>query len=151
MVIDPREVINGCDVFDREHEVLVLLINAIYKLVKEGRREEAKKLLEEGLYEYTERHLKHEEEVMERFGYPHLESHKRAHQTFRKIVYENFKNLEDEKSFVENASFAIGWILSHIRKSDKRYAQYFKEKNLKACEESPVKLGIEEKLKEILK
>jgi hemerythrin len=154
MLFDAREVINGCKVFDTEHMLLVNLLNAVYKLLKEGKREKAKELFKKGVIEYTEKHLRHEEEVMERFGYPDLERHKKTHETFRKVIAEDIKNLEDPKVFASEAALAMGWVVSHIKKTDRKYVDYFKQKGVweDACKalEKAVKLEIEEKLKEIL-
>jgi len=154
MLIDPKEVLNGCPVFDAEHVMLVNLLNAVYKLLKEGKKDEAKKLFQEGVVRYTEKHLKHEEEVMEKFGYPDLEKHKKTHHIFRKVIEEDIKNLDDPKVFASEAALAMSWVISHVKKTDKKYVDYFKEKGCweEACKllEKPVELGLEEKLKEIL-
>jgi hemerythrin len=103
---------------------------------------------------YTEKHLKHEEEVMEKFGYPDLEKHKKTHEVFRKVIAEDIKNLDDPKVFASEAALAMSWVISHVKKTDKKYVDYFKEKGCweEACKllEKPVELGLEEKLKEIL-
>jgi len=154
MIFKGEEVINGCEVFDAEHLMLVNLINAIHKLLKEGKKEEAKRIFKEGLVKYTEKHLAHEEEVMEKFGYPDLDKHKKAHEIFKKVITEDMGKLEDAKVFASEAALAMGWVFGHIKKNDRKYVEFFKEKGCweEACKEleKPVELGIEEELREIL-
>jgi len=154
MLLKAEEIINGCGVFDAEHVMLINLINAIHKLLKEGRKEDAKRIFKEGLVAYTEKHLSHEEEVMEKYGYPELEKHKKAHEIFKKVISEDMNKLDDAKAFAAEAALAMGWVFGHIRKSDRKYVEWFKEKGCwsEACEEleKPVRLGIEGELREIL-
>jgi hemerythrin len=154
MLINPNEIKIGCSVFDAEHVALVNMINAIHKLLKEGNRQKAKEIFQKGLVEYTEKHLAHEEKVMEKFGYPDLEMHKKSHEMFKRVIAEGIKNLDDPKAFASEAAMAMGWIFSHVQKTDKKYVDYFKEKGCweEACEmlEQPVELEIEEELRQIL-
>jgi len=154
MLINPKDIVNGCKVFDAEHATLVNLINAIHLLLKEGKRASATELFKDGLVKYTEKHLAHEEAVMEKFGYPELPQHKRVHDIFKKIIAEDLAKLEDAKLFAAEAALAMGWVFGHIKKVDKKYVDFFRQKGCleEACEEleQPIELGIEEKLKEIL-
>jgi len=155
IIIDPKEVINGCEVFDKEHLMLVNLLNAVYKLLKEGRKKEAKELFKEGVVKYTDKHLRHEGEVMQKFGFPELEIHRKTHEVFRKVIVEDIKHLDNPKIFASEAALAMSWVRTHIKKTDKKYVEFFKKQGCweEACKllEKPVEIGVESILREILK
>jgi hemerythrin len=122
--------------FNDEHKFLVKTINEIYTMLKEGKRDEAKKLLAEKVVSYTDKHFKHEEEVMKRYGYPEdeLEKHIKIHRFFVRYVVETLiPQIENggDKEFREALNFIIGWLVMHIKNMDvKGYGTWFKEHNI---------------------
>ncbi|WP_423792276.1 bacteriohemerythrin [Methanocaldococcus indicus] len=122
----------GIRAFDEEHKFLVETLNRIFELLKEGKKEEAKELLKIRVVEYTKKHFKHEEEIMKKYNYPEYERHKKIHDTFVKVIVQNeLKKIdENEVNLRYVVSFLIGWLIMHIQKADKKYAEWFKEKNI---------------------
>ncbi|WP_292460567.1 bacteriohemerythrin [Methanothermococcus sp.] len=122
--------------FNGEHKFLVKTINDIYNLLMNNKREEAKKLLVEKVVSYTDKHFKHEEEVMERYGYPEeeLEKHKKIHRFFVRYVVDTLApQIEKggDKEFREALNFIIGWLIMHIKNMDvKGYGEWFKKKGI---------------------
>ena len=120
--------------FNDEHKFLVKTINEIYTLLKEGKRDEAKKLLVEKVVSYTDKHFKHEEEVMKKYGYPEdeLEKHIKIHRFFVRYVVETLiPQIENggDKEFSEALNFIIGWLVMHIKNMDvKGYGTGLKKK-----------------------
>lgn len=122
--------------FNDEHKFLVKTINEVYTLLKEGNRDEAKQLLVEKVVSYTDKHFKHEEEVMKKYGYPEedLEKHIKMHRFFVKYIVEKLvPQIENggDKEFREALNFIVGWLIMHIKNMDvKGYGTWFKEKNI---------------------
>ncbi len=111
---------------DEEHKTLVAMLNRVYELLKEGKREEACAYFVDTLMDYVETHLSHEEAFMERIGYPELERHKKAHEMFRKEVGKLCDPIKsgDMKEFASALSLCWGWLFSHIQKADRKYGEY---------------------------
>ncbi len=122
--------------FNDEHKFLVKTINDVYTLLKEGNRDKAKQLLVEKVVSYTDKHFKHEEEVMKKYGYPEedLEKHIKIHRFFVRYVVEKLvPQIENggDKEFREALNFIVGWLIMHIKNMDvKGYGTWFKEKNI---------------------
>ncbi len=154
MIIKPEDVLINCSTFDKEHVTLVNLINGIYKLLQQDKKELAKEIFHEGLVAYTESHLKHEEEFMSMYKYPELDAHIKAHQIFRKIIVEDLSNFESPKDFVSNLGLSMSWIFTHIRKTDRKYVEFFVKMGVyeKTCTEKtvPIDKSLESFLRSIL-
>jgi len=117
---------------DKQHMRLVALLNNVYGLLKEGKKEEAFELLKRELMSYVEYHLSEEEKFMEKIGYPELNHYRKVHDMFRREIYNLASYIEkgDTKAFRETLSYALGWLYNHIAKTDKKYGIYAKEKGL---------------------
>jgi len=132
-----KDLESGVEAFDEEHKVLIKTINEVYTLMREGKKEEAKKVLVDTVVAYANKHFKHEEEVMERYNYPKekLEGHKKMHKFFVKYLIETLlPEIEkgDDKKFNEALNFIVGWLIMHIKNMDANgYGKWFKENNIK--------------------
>ncbi len=133
---------------DKEHETLFSLLGRIWELINEGNIQQAIKTFSETLTNYASIHLKHEEEIMERYGFPGYEEHLKSHHDILKklpAVIEKVKkgSIEDIE---EGVAFLVEWLINHIGKADRKYADYFKQRGLAEViekEESPRKLKLE--------
>jgi hemerythrin len=117
---------------DKQHMRLVELLNNVYELLKEGKKEEAIELFKREILSYIEYHLSEEEKFMEKIGYPELDNHRKAHDIFRREVYNLCTRIEkgDPEAFKQALSYTLGWLYNHIAKTDKKYGIYAKEKGL---------------------
>ena len=117
---------------DKQHMRLVELLNSVYELLKEGKKEEALELFKREILSYTEYHLSEEEKFMEKIGYPELDDHRKVHDMFRREICNlaPYIGKGDPKAFREALAHAWGWIYTHIAKTDKKYGIYAKEKGL---------------------
>ena len=119
----------GIEAADIEHSKLVDMLNHTHELLKEGKREEAHAYFGETLSAYVHEHFTNEEAFLESIGYPELAMHKRIHLNFRK----SFEELEPRIKSADNAAFrqsladTFAWIISHIGKTDKKYAKFYFE------------------------
>lgn len=126
------DLLTGVEEMDKEHKVLVDMLNSIAELLKDGKRQEAEKVFVNWLSWFVEEHLNHEEKFMESIGYPELENHKRLHKVFREEVQKLLPYVKSGsyKSFSEALAYCWGWLYSHIAKADKKYGLYAKERGI---------------------
>jgi hemerythrin len=117
---------------DKQHMRLVALLNNVYEFLKEGKKEEALELFEKTLLWYVDYHLSEEENFMEEIGYPELDKHKKAHDIFRREIYNLISYIKsgDPKAFRQVLAYAWSWLYTHIAKADKKYGIYAKERGL---------------------
>ena len=116
----------GIPEIDEQHRRLVDLIGRFYTESEETQK--AERFLAE-LEDYLNYHLSYEEAFMERIGFLELPTHREAHNMFKKIFAEKKEAYEkgDKKALRELAAFAFAWLYSHIKKVDRKYAEYYRE------------------------
>lgn len=117
----------GIDSVDREHVQLVNMLNQVHSLLDEGKRDEARRFFTTTLSSYVNDHFAHEEAFMESIGFPFLNEHKKIHENFRKSFQDLLPLIAscDEAAFRQALSDAFTWIINHIGKTDKKYANYY--------------------------
>ncbi|TYO99665.1 hemerythrin [Geothermobacter ehrlichii] len=122
----------GIGMFDEEHRCLVTMINRLYTALREGKEETVVKAILEELINYTREHFAHEEELMERHGYPELDAHRFEHNSFRSTI-------RDLSRMVNQGIDGLGrpllqmlrdWLMHHIQEVDARYGRFFSEQEL---------------------
>ena len=92
----------GVEKIDRQHRHLFEIIN---KLIDRSGSSEDLKLVSETLTEmlnYAKEHFTTEEELMQEYGYPEIESHKEQHIYFFKTTAELSVNALNKQSMVYN-------------------------------------------------
>lgn len=117
----------GIEAVDKEHVRLVDMLNQVHQLLSEGRRDEARQYFTETLSLYVDEHFANEEKFMESIGFPLLAEHRRIHENFRSSFHELKPLIEtyDEAAFRKALTDAFTWIITHIGKTDKRYATHY--------------------------
>lgn len=120
----------GLDGVDSEHVKLVDMLNQVHFLISEGKKDEARGYFNVTLSAYVDEHFANEEKFMESFEYPALEEHKKIHENFKKSFQELKPQIEsfDDVAFRKALADTFAWILSHIGKTDRRYAKYYLSK-----------------------
>ncbi len=120
----------GIPEIDKQHRKLVEMLNEFYTELEEGHRQEAVEHFLKNLEDYLNFHLDYEEKFMEEIGFPETEGHKKVHQMFKKLYAEEKERYlqGDTKALRELVAFAFSWLFSHIMKTDRKYADYLKEK-----------------------
>jgi hemerythrin len=106
--------------------MLVDMLNAVYRLVGEGKKKEAIEYYSLTLARYVVEHFAHEEAFMKEIGYPQLAEHAQLHENFKKSFMQSLPKLAsyDEAAFRAALSDAFTWIITHIGRTDQRYARY---------------------------
>lgn len=117
----------GIEEVDREHVILVDMLNEVYALIGAGQRDEARRYFNETLSSYVNEHFANEERFMESFAYPGLEEHRKVHENYKKSFNELKPQIDsfDDASFRKALSDAFTWIIGHIGRTDKKYASYY--------------------------
>jgi hemerythrin len=117
----------GIEAVDREHVILVDMLNEVYALVGAGKRDEARRYFNEALSSYVDEHFANEEKFMESFQYPGLEEHRKVHENYRKSFNELKPRIDsfDDASFRQALSDAFTWIIGHIGRTDRKYASHY--------------------------
>ncbi len=118
----------GIEEIDGQHASLVNMIAEIQTMFRENRKEEAARYFFETMSHYLTDHFSHEESFMEKIGFPHLEEHRKVHANFRKNMEKSFELISkgDESAFRDALSDVYLWILTHIGKTDRKYADFYK-------------------------
>jgi len=122
----------GIKPVDEEHRTLFELLGRIWELVDRGDLEKAKRIFSETLAGYASTHLKHEEEIMSRYGFPGYEEHLRSHQAILQklpAVIEKVR-VGGIYEIEEGVAFVIDWLINHINGADRKYADYFRDRGL---------------------
>jgi hemerythrin len=115
------------DSVDQEHIKLVNMLNIVQKLVAEGKKAEAIEYFSLTLARYVVEHFTHEEAFMASIGYPQLEEHAKIHENFKKAFMQSLPKLAtyDETAFRAALTDAFTWIINHIGRTDRKYAQFY--------------------------
>lgn len=124
----------GITEIDLQHKKLLSLADDMYETVngdEASLKVNLSKVLK-SLTDYTVYHFTSEEEFMKKYGYPSAAMHKSMHDNFIAEVTKQIKSLNNAtKTDAERLySFLASWVLNHIAKSDKVWAEYVKP-NLK--------------------
>lgn len=124
----------GIPEIDLQHKKLLSLADDMYEIVngdEDSLKVNLSKVLK-SLTDYTVYHFTSEEEFMKKYGYPSADMHKSMHDNFIAEVTKQIKSLNTAtKAEAERLyKFLASWVLNHIAKSDKVWAEYVKP-NLK--------------------
>jgi hemerythrin-like metal-binding protein len=116
---------------DRDHEILLDLIEQMRRPNIDSVAV-ATVLLE--MRAYTDAHFEHEEELMDRYGYPDAAAHKAAHQQFA----HQLDALLNACSLPSRPMQGIGeivedWLQIHICGVDARFGEYLKQFAVAPC------------------
>lgn len=114
----------GIDVIDKDHQVLISLVNKISQRSVDA--SDLDGIITE-LGDYTRHHFGREEAMMEAYGYPDLEAHCSNHRhlvaVFNQLAEAWHKNHHPE-SLLQLREFLRNWYLGHILKVDGEMARY---------------------------
>ena len=122
-------LVTGNEMIDSQHKELIGKINDLLRSCENhGNRTAAVKMLNY-LADYTEFHVKAEEELQESIGYPGIKEHKGKHEELRRTVSELHDMLEEQEgptdAFVEVVNKNVTeWLYYHIKGFDRSVAEY---------------------------
>ena len=123
----------GFEVIDKQHRVLLEMINELYDALMEIKGQEALLKIVNRMVEYSVIHFMTEEKHMLEFGYKDYKNHKIIHDRFSKKALD-LKNQLNEDGFVlslDVLNFLRDWLIDHIKGTDREYIPFFKETDFK--------------------
>lgn len=120
----------GVAELDREHQRFFELARNLYDAMSEGASHTATGVLLGELFAYGVSHMTHEEDILEEYGYPELEMHRREHKLFRKQVREFIEEFDSGRTAmtVTLLRFLHNWQKSHLEEVDQRYVSFLRAK-----------------------
>lgn len=121
-----EDLLTGVPEMDEQHRVLVQLLNETYELLRQGKREEAREKLINGVVAYVDFHFKAEEAFQKEIGFPEYEAHCRIHESFRKqaLAWVEEARAGDPQAIREIVSMIWSWFFRHIAVKDKAYGAF---------------------------
>jgi hemerythrin len=106
---------------DTEHRKLLDLANSVFAIQDPNRQAAEFRRAVKELFRYMEYHFRHEEELMERVGYPdrvpHGVLHKSIVATMNSLLL-NCSNLVDLSEKLRH--FLVEWVLNHMAEEDSK-------------------------------
>ncbi len=121
----------GIEAVDNEHVKLVDMLNEVHILLSEGKKDQARQFFGETLSAYVVEHFANEERFMASIGFPQLEDHRKIHENFKKSFQALRPQIEqaDDAAFRQALTDAFTWLITHIGKTDRKYATYYFSRN----------------------
>ncbi len=112
---------------DSQHKELVGYINDLNDAMLAGHGEDVIGGILNGLISYTVMHFGSEEQYFTEFAYVEATAHKQEHDDFVKEIMDYKHNFEIGGKSVAGdlLMFLYGWLLNHIKDSDKKYVPCF--------------------------
>lgn len=118
----------GNDLMDKQHQVLIEMINKLHDAMKVGKGSVEVGIIVTEMIDYSIMHFATEEELMKKFGFNGLSDHKIEHKAFMTKVDE-FQKQMNAGSFtlsMEVANFLKDWLTNHILVNDMAYSKVVK-------------------------
>ncbi len=117
---------------DMQHKKLISIANQFYDVINGDETDYKIKMsgIIKKLTDYTEYHFTNEEELQQKIGYTGYPAHKQAHDYFIKEVGFQIQKLSDndKSSLLGFYKYMVNWILTHVAKADKVWANFLKQK-----------------------
>lgn len=123
----------GLPEIDRQHKLLVDLINAARKLDAHGpnsddTEQNQKRKILSALAKYISTHFHYEEELLRESGYPKFFEHKASHDRMVNTVRDYQQKLsQGQISLTTIENLMSQWLINHILDSDRDYISYVKD------------------------
>lgn len=120
----------GVSIMDVDHRRLVDILARLQNSVGEHNNRELIAATIATLLDYTEEHFRHEEESMERYGYPDAAQHIAEHKDLmRKLL--SFKEAAERgqtASALELMDFLGGYLTNHMLGADKKLGLFLRSR-----------------------
>jgi len=117
----------GAPLMDAHHRQFLNMVHELDQAVSSGKQDVDKKAVLTFLMEYLDMHLRAEERLMARIGFPEAKAHEAAHHEFENKISEIERAFSKDSSSLrmENLfELAQEWLITHILKEDKKYQPY---------------------------
>lgn len=113
----------GVDALDNDHKILFDLVDQFETASSMGKSSEHIAAVLDTLVDYTKGHFQREEDMMEKYGYPDLEEHRKGHRELADQVVAFCNRYESGDTSITNdlVAFLNNWLQIHILDEDMRY------------------------------
>lgn len=122
----------GVQEVDAEHQGLFSLAEKLHRgiLLQQDQQIVGPLLLD--LIDYTCCHFAHEEQLMQRIGYPHYADHCLQHQDLqsRAVAMQERYSAGETGMAIELLQFVVDWLKCHTMTSDRRIGSYMRKYGL---------------------
>lgn len=128
-VIWNKDLELGIDIVDKQHKMLVDMINELHDSILEGKSYEKMGDIITGLLYYAQTHFATEEDFFNKYNYPERLPHIREHNEFIMKISSRFDKIKKGEFVlsVDIARFLRDWLLNHVMVMDKKFAPYIKD------------------------
>jgi hemerythrin len=122
----------GVKEMDSQHLKLVELINQLYRVLLSNNPDEFLGEILLRLVEYAGIHFHSEEELLQEYGYPELEAHKKEHEAYVEKIISYHKQYKKGTLTLSAGvvNFLKDWLKNHITYTDKKYSAFLNEKGV---------------------
>lgn len=122
----------GIKVIDDDHKKLMQLINNLQSSVLYPTDEAFERAALDELVAYTKYHFKREEEMMQEYGYPDFDDHKKQHEAMIETVGRYLERYEKDRegTILELNLMLKDWLIKHISGTDQEYCEFLHEKGV---------------------
>ena len=108
------------------------MANQLYEGINRGKVESVKADALNFLVRYAADHFAEEEQMMQKHGYPDLDSHQKKHEYLKREVLQYKRRFDagecmDDIDFIK---FIKDWIVDHILTVDRQYGPFFNKKGV---------------------
>ena len=112
----------GIESIDSEHQEFLEIVNRLYDVMSAGARPLQLRRIHNELREYARTHFRHEEEFLERVGYPGLEVQLKQHAYFVSFL----DSLSATSSTASKNALGVtkDWLLDHVLGTDRQFADW---------------------------
>ncbi len=118
---------------DHQRQQLVTMINALHQAMLQGTARETMGKTITDLLTYAGKHFITEERLFDRYGYPDAPGHKLEHKAFMDKMSE-FRTAFETRQLslsITLMQYLYGWVTSHLKSSDLKYAGFLASKGVK--------------------
>jgi hemerythrin len=120
----PQYSVHNAEI-DKEHQQLFLIVNDLLSIDNPRQQLPQFKADVKSLFRYMQTHFAHEEDVMERIGYPHREAHAALHQEIVATMNALLKNCATLAELREKLrSFLVQWLRTHVIEEDGKLTEH---------------------------
>ncbi len=127
-----KDLETGNQLIDQEHRELIRAVNELLDACGKGRGRNELTKTAKFLQDYTSRHFSDEERLQVQSKYPAYPQHRSYHEAFKKTVADLVRRLNETGPTValvgEINTALAGWLINHIKKEDKKLADFLRGK-----------------------
>lgn len=121
-------------IFDEQHRKIVDMLNELHASIVQGRGADTARRDLARLASFAVQHFRHEEQLMQRYGYAELPLHRAEHAAMARHIAEFQGRLSRGEVAITVAllNYLRDWLVRHFLEMDRKYAEFFSEQGLAA-------------------